>query len=434
MSALSGAPAGRLGLGLATVLVAGNLIGSGIYLLPATLGKIGSISLFGWIIAAVGALVLAGVFSLMMIVRPTEDGLADIVRTALGPYWGFQSSLLYWIACWLANIAIALAVVGYLTVPFPVLDQPLPSAAATIAVIWVLTGIALLGPRAIGQTHTLTLAVGLVPLLAVGVLGWLWFDPQLYARSWNVSGEPASEAVFGSLVSVFWAFVGVECAAMIARMVDNPTRNVPLATLGGVAIAALVYMFAATAIFGLAPADSIASSSAPFALAVDRILGPAAAGLVAVCAILKASGTLGGWVLVTGEATRWTAVSGFLPRWLAQTSSRGTPARALVAMAVVMSVATFLTVAPTIAEQFEVLINASVVFTLLVYIYASIALVRFTACASPRLRMGALVLAVLAILFSGLLIVSSGSGLMAVTAGLVVLTLLGWQFVRKRAG
>jgi arginine:agmatine antiporter len=304
MSAGAGVPAGRLGPGLATVLVAGNLIGSGIYLLPATLGTIGSISIFGWIIATLGALVLAGVFSLMMIVRPTEDGLADIVRVALGPYWGFQSSLLYWIGCWLANIAIALAVVGYLTVPFPLLDQPLPSAAATVAVVWLLTGIAILGPRAIGQAHTLTLAAGLVPLLAEGVLGWLWFDPELYARSWNVSGDPASEAVFGSLVSVFWAFVGVECAAMVARLVDNPARNVPLATMGGVGISALVYMFAWTAIFGMAAAENIASSSAPFALAVDRILGPAAAGLVALCAILKASGTLGGWVLVTRARRR----------------------------------------------------------------------------------------------------------------------------------
>lgn len=432
MSAGTDAPAGRLGLGLATALVAGNLIGSGIYLLPATLAAIGSISIFGWIIAALGALVLAGVFSLMMIVRPTEDGLADIVRAGLGPYWGFQSSLLYWIACWLANIAIALAVVGYLTVPFPVLDQPLPSAAATVAVIWLLTGIAILGPRAIGRTHALTLAVGLVPLLAVGLLGWLWFDPELFARSWNVSGEPDSQAVFGSLVSVFWAFVGVECAAMVARMVHDPARNVPLATMGGVGISALVYMFASTAIFGMAPAESIAASSAPFALAVDRILGPAAAGLVAVCAILKASGTLGGWVLVTGETTRWTAASRFLPRWLAQTSDSGMPVRALVAMAALMSVVTFLTVAPTIGQQFELLINASVVFTLLVYVYASIALLRFTVGASPGRRRAAWVLAVLAILFSVLLIASSGIGLIAVTTGLVALTLLGWPFVRRR--
>src|SRR5690606_36705760 len=130
------------------------------------------------------------------------------------------------------------------------------------------------------------------------------------------------------------AFVGVECAAMVARLVEKPERNVPIATMGGVGIAAIVYMFSSTAIFGMLSAEAVAASSAPFALAVGRILGPAAAGLVAICAVLKASGTLGGWVLVGGETTRWTAVSGFLPRWLAKQGKGGTPVRALLAMAV----------------------------------------------------------------------------------------------------
>src|SRR5690606_12879825 len=131
----------------------------------------------------------------------------------------------------------ALAVTGYLTVLVPAIDTPLARTATTAAVIWLLTFVAILGPRAIGRLHGLTLAVGLVPLLAAGTLGWLWFDPELFARSWNVGGEPASQAVFGSLVSVFWAFVGVEAATMVARMVRDPERNVPLATMGGVGIA-----------------------------------------------------------------------------------------------------------------------------------------------------------------------------------------------------
>lgn len=425
-------PAKRIGLGLATFLVAGNLIGSGIYLLPATLAAIGSISLFGWIIAAIGALVLGGVFSLMMVVRPSEDGLADIVREGMGPYWGFQSSLLYWTGCWVANIAIALAVTGYLTVFFPALDQPEYTTLATVGVIWMLTLVAILGPRAVGRMHALTLLIGLIPLLAAGVFGWLWFDPDLFASSWIVNGQAAGEAVFGSLLSVFWAFVGVECAAMVARTVDRPERNVPLATMGGIGIAALVYMFASTAIFGLVSAESLAASSAPFSLAVERILGPAAAGLVAICAILKAAGTLGGWVFVTGETTRWTSAAGFLPRWFATTSGGNVPVRALVGMAMLMTVAVFATASPSIAEQFELLINASVVFTLIIYIYAAIALVRFSAGASARVRTLAWFLAAGGIGFSALLIASSGRDLLLVTAGLVVATVPAWWLISRR--
>lgn len=432
MSSAGTAPDNRLGLGLAIVLVAGNLIGSGIFLLPATLAAIGSISLIGWLIAALGALLLAGVFSLIMAIRPTEEGLADIVREGMGPYWGFQSSLLYWLGTWLGNIAIALAVTGYLTVPFPLLNQPWPRAGMTVVVIWLLTLVAIFGPRAIGRLHGLTLVIGLIPLLAAGVLGWLWFDPATFAQSWNVGGETPSQAVFGSLVSVFWAFLGVESAAMVARMVKRPERNVPIATMGGAVLVAVVYVLATSAIFGMVPAAEIARSSAPFALAVRTILGPAAAGFVAICAILKTCGALGGWVLVTGESTRWTAAAGYLPRWLARPAADGTPTRALLAMAVVMSAAALLTTAPTVGEQFELLIDAAVVFTLLVYIYAAVALVRFSASATRARRRVAIAVAILASLFCAVLILSSGLVLIAITAALVALTVPGWWLVRRR--
>lgn len=422
-----------MGLGLATLLVAGNLIGSGIYLLPATLGAIGSISLFGWIIAAIGALLLGGVFALIMVVRPSEDGMADMIRAAMGPYWGFQCTMLYWIGCWLANIAVALAVTGYLTVFFPILDQPGWTAVSTSAVIWLLTLVAILGPQAIGRMHVLTLGIGLVPLLAAGTLGWLWFDPDLFAASWNVSGQGGGGAVYGSLLSVFWAFVGVECAAMVARTVENPARNVPLATMGGVGLAAIIYMFASTAIFGLVPAGELATSSAPFALAVERILGTAAAGVVAVCAIMKAAGTCGGWIFVTGETTLWSASAGYLPRMLAKPDARGVPTRALLVMAVVMTAAVFATAAPSLAEQFETLINAVVVFTLVTYVYAAIALVKFTQGSSPTLRLVAIATAILAAGFSILLIVSSGATLVLVTLVIALATVPAWLFVNRSA-
>jgi len=49
----------KIGPALATFLVAGNMIGSGIFLLPATLATMGGISLLGWATATVAALVIA---------------------------------------------------------------------------------------------------------------------------------------------------------------------------------------------------------------------------------------------------------------------------------------------------------------------------------------------------------------------------------------
>jgi len=302
-----------------------------------------------------------------------------------------------------------------------------------VVVIWLLTLVAIVGPRAIGRTHGVTLAVGLVPLIAAGLLGWLWFDPHVFAASWNVSGETASEATFASLLLIFWAFAGVECAVMVARMVKDPERNVPLATMGGVILSAIVYMAASTAIFGIVPAAELAASSAPFALVVERMFGPLLAGFVAICAILKVSGTLGGWILVTGETTRWTAVGGYMPRWLTMVSGDGTPVRALLAVGVVMTITVLLTTSPTINQQFELMVLITGALLLVVYIYAAIALIRFSKGCSPARRRLCIATAIPAILFSLVLLLTSGTELLLLTAGFLAITVPLWFVVRPKA-
>ncbi|MFA6218566.1 MAG: hypothetical protein WC692_02180 [Erythrobacter sp.] len=168
-------------------------------------------------------------------------------------------------------------------------------------------------------------------------------------------------------------------------------------------------------------------------MAVEKILGPAAGGLVAICAILKASGTCGGWIFVTGETTRWSAAAGYLPRWLATPDARDIPVRALMVMGVVMTVAVFATAAPSIGEQFETLINAVVVFTVLIYVYACWAVIRFTARSSLAIRLTARTVALLGAAFSILLIVTSGAMLMTITAALALATVPAWWFVKRSA-
>ena len=423
----------KLGPGLATVLVAGNMIGSGVYLLPATLGAIGSVSVFGWAIAAVGAMLLAGVFGALGALRPTTEGAVAYAGEGLGRFFGFQAGWLYWISCWVGDVAIAVAVTGYLTVFLPVLHAPPAAAAATIAVIWLLTLANLVGPRLVGLVQGATLVVGLVPVLAAGLFGWLWFQPDVFFDSWNVSGRPAAAAVQASLVSVFWAFLGLESAAMAAAAVRSPARNVPIATVGGVALAAVVYILATTALMGLAPADELATSSAPFAMAMQRIGGAAAAALIAACALIKAAGTLGGWILVTAETSRWTAAAGYLPAWLARVRADGSPAPALLCMAVLMSAVVCATVAPTLRQQFSVLINVTVVLSLIVYAYCCLALLRYSrAVGDARARRLLQATAVLALAFCAWVTAVSGVSTLAIAAGLMAVTALLWLLFRGR--
>jgi arginine:agmatine antiporter len=367
----------KLGPVLATVVVAGNMIGSGIFLLPATLAGVGSVTLIGWAIASAGALALALLFSRLARRKPMAGGPATYAFDAFGPFVGMQSSLWYWAACLIGNVAIATAASGYLAAFFGWSPDVRMFALLTIVLLWSVTILNLVSPRFVSQVDGLLLIAGLAPLLVVATAGWLWFDPELFRTSWNVSGQSVFAAVPQSLVLVFWAFTGLESASVAAAVVENPERNIPIATVSGVLIAAVVYMAASAAIFGLAPAADLANSNAPFALVVAHMLGPVAGPLVAICGALKALGTLAGWVLMSAQVSRAAADHGLLPQMFARTRAGDTPVAGLLIASAIGTLMIVLTIAPTLSQQFGYLIEASTLFALFTYLGACAAALKY---------------------------------------------------------
>lgn len=404
----------RIGPLLATVLVAGNMIGSGAFLLPATLAATGSSTLIAWVIAAGGALTLAGMFALLASLKPTPDGLVAYPGEALHPFFGFANWLLYWLSCWVGVPAIALAVTGYLSYFIPALATPMATVWTTIGVIWLLTLANMVGARAVTRLGGLTLLIGLAPIAVASVLGLAAFDPDILAASWNLTGQPLARAVSAALAPVFWAFLGLESATIAAAVVRDPERNVARAALGGVGLAAVVYILACVALFGAIPAATLAKSSAPFAEAIQILAGPALGAVVAVCAMLKACGTLGGWLLVTAEASRSGAVAGFLPQALSSRDPAATPVRDLALSAVLMSLVIAASMSPTLGKQFGILINIAVNLSMATYALCALALIRFAAgIADPGRRLAARGLAVVAAAFCVWVVAASDPALLA---------------------
>jgi len=129
----------KLGLWMATALVVGNMIGSGVFLLPSSLASYGSISLVGWAITATGAVLLALVFARLGRAYPRTGGPYAYSRRAFGDFIGFQTAWGYWIAAWAGNAAIAVAFVGYLAVFWPGLaGNAVLAAVVAISAIWLL--------------------------------------------------------------------------------------------------------------------------------------------------------------------------------------------------------------------------------------------------------------------------------------------------------
>ncbi|WP_447763457.1 amino acid permease [Sphingopyxis panaciterrae] len=363
---------GKIGALAAGFIVAGNMLGSGVYLLPATLGAIGSVTIFGWVAALAGAMILALTCSMLTVLRPDEPGLTGYISSALGRTAGYHASYIYWISVVLGNGAIALAAASYLVRLLPLHDSSTRIVAVALFLILLFTLMNVRGAKLVAKFSGATLIVGLAPVVAVATFGWFWFDPAIFAQSWNVSGHSDVSAVTLALPSIAWAFLGFESAGVAASVVRDPKRNVPLATIGGVLAAGIIYALMSAALSGLAPAADLSASSAPLADVAARLWGGWAGALIAACAAIKACGTLAGWTLVGSEMAVSAARVGLFPQFGG--SARRSFLAYLAIGAVIMAGTTWLSTSPTIGEQFGLLIGSTTILCLIVYAISGVCL------------------------------------------------------------
>jgi APA family basic amino acid/polyamine antiporter len=138
----------EIGLGIATTLVLGNMIGSGVFLLPASLAPYGGYSLIGWLVSAAGALLLAGVFYRLSKRAPRAGGPYAYSREAFGDCVGFLVAWVYWIALVGGNATIAVAFASYMSAFIPALGaHPFYGALTAMAAVWVLIAVNIAGIR-----------------------------------------------------------------------------------------------------------------------------------------------------------------------------------------------------------------------------------------------------------------------------------------------
>ena len=213
------------------------------------------------------------VFAKLGELKPVLGGPYVYAKDALGPYIGFQTNAVYWLANWMGNVAIAVSTTGYLAAFIPWMGHRPGSTVGTIAVIWLLTVVNMIGPKFVGRFETWTISLALIPILGIATVGWFWFEPSLFKEAWNVTGKSDFHAASRAASIALWAFMGIESAAVSATNIENPRRNVPIATLAGLALSAVVYVSCSTVIMGLIPNAELQKSHAPFAEAGARIFG-----------------------------------------------------------------------------------------------------------------------------------------------------------------
>ena len=375
-----------MGLFMATVIVVVNMIGTGIFLLPASMATIGSVSIYGWIVATIGATALAIVFAVLGSQMPKAGGPYAYARDTLGPYVGFQTNYIYWVSNLVGNIAVAATVTGYVVELFPVMKGT--ETICTVGIIWIATAINIAGPRCVGFSTSWATMLAMVPLIFVAVGGWFWFDGDLYLAGWNPHHESDWTAISMSVPFALWAYMGIESAAVDSQVIENPRRNVPLATILGLVIAAALYISTCVVLMGIIPMADLAKSSAPFADAALRTIGPWGAVVIAICAVLKTGSSLIGWTLNVSESARSAALDGLFPRVYGQIDRRGIPLGNFLISGVLMSLIVVATASPSLNDQFNEIVNMSVILVVLPYLYSVVSYLdcEWTFATSPLRR------------------------------------------------
>ncbi|MET8975115.1 amino acid permease [Streptomyces sp. NPDC004539] len=327
-------PRRRFGLTAATALVMGNIIGGGIFALPAAVAPYGTLSILAFGVLSVAAVLLALLFGKLARRSPVTGGLYVYPRDAFGPFAGFLSAWSYWTMCWVSIAALAVAVVGYVDVLIPLHGNHALEGLVALLALWLPAAANFAGTRWVGTVQIVSTVLKFVPLLLVATIGLFFVDTDNFGP-FNATGDSVPGALAAAAALLLYSFLGVESAAVSAGEVDDPERTVGRASVLGTLASALVYILGTVAVFGLVPHAQLVESGAPFADAVNAIAGGTWGGTaIALVAVASIVGCLNGWILLAAQMPYAAALDGLFPKPFAKVGKGGVPGFGVWAVAV----------------------------------------------------------------------------------------------------
>lgn len=428
----------KLGFWTSSSLVAGNMIGSGIFLLPSVLASYGSISIIGWVISAFGAATLAFVFIEFSKILPgTSGGPYVYSRKGLGDFAGFLVAWGYWISVWCTNAAITIALIGYLGVFFPVLQANTTLAVATgLGIVWAVVWLNTRGIREAGVFSLVTTILKITPLLAIGLVGMFYIKLENFTL-FNISGVSDFQAMTATATLTLFAYMGIECATIPSGNIENPQRTIPRSTYFGLGVAAVVYILGTTSLMGIIPAEELQHSQAPFSDAAAIMWGSWAENLVAFGAVVSTLGALNGWILIQGQIPAAISRDKLFPPIFAKENKNGVPAVSIILSSVLISILIVMNYSKGLVKAFQFVLLLSSMTALMAYLFTSVSYV-LVAGAKEKLSKGFTMkatIASIAFLFSIWAI--AGSGVEIVYWGFILLMagipLYVWMQLKRRS-
>ncbi len=356
-----------------TTLVAANMMGAGIIMLPTHLAEVGTISILSWLVTAFGSLALAIVFSQCGMYTTHKGGMGGYSEYSFGRPGHFLANYGYGISLVVANVAIAISAIGYGAVLFNVTLSPIQISLCTIILLWIVGMLNFGGSRKTGIISNITIWGSAIPVIFISVAGWFWFDIDLYKAAWNPADLPTFAAVSDSIALTLWAFLGFESAAANMDAVENPRRNVPIATFFGTLIVAIIYVLSTNIMAGIVDNYNLIHSTAPFGLVFARMFNETIGTIVIASMVISCCGALLCWQFTLSRVFKSSAEEGYFPRLFSLTNKADVPTKGMIILLILQSVMALMTIDETLAEQFETLVKIAVVTNVFPYLLCCVA-------------------------------------------------------------
>ncbi len=424
----------KVGVGLLVSLVMGNMIGTGIFLLPASIASLKWMGFIGWIVSAIGIFFIAKVFSMLSKKYPLAGGPYAYTKKELGSFISFFSSWGYWIAIWSGLSAIAVGFVSYVGYFFPsVNSNPIVFTSTCIISIWILVLVNMKGIKESSWVQFITTVLKLIPLFFIGILG-MFFIKMENLTSFSFSNDFSFSTLNSSVALTVFAFLGIESATVPANHIKNPERSISKATMIAIIFTSILYLLCSITLTGILSFSVLEKSKTPFADAAILLWGKQAANWIAAGAVISGFGCLNGWILLMGQVPQAMAKDHLMPKIFLVENKFQVPAKGLIVGAILASLVLLLNLNKSLLETYNYLILLATVSNIIPYLLSSVALFVMLKKTKPNNLYWKYGIAIIAFLFSAYVIYSTGKDALIWIGVLLLISILFFKIMNFKYG
>lgn len=329
----------EISLFMATMLVCGNMIGSGVFMLPATLAEVSGpfATIIAWILTTIGSILIAISFANLGSKYPSTGGAYQYTKEAFGEFAGFLSAWLYWNGSWIGNAAIIVALASYSSAVIPALNNPTLSIIYTSSILWIFTFVNIIGVKKAGRIQSFVTVFKIVFFAIFIIVAFVYFDSSNFLPL--IPEGKGIETIPLAATSTLWAFVGLESATVTAGEIRNPEKNIRKSTIYGLLISSVIYILISIASMGAMPNNELALSSAPLTDILTRALGSGIGKPLVIAVVICILGTTIGWLLSTARVSYAAGKDGVFPKSFGKLHPKyETPVNSLIIGSVLVNV------------------------------------------------------------------------------------------------